>query len=128
MHAELLLDDRRQLGRGPPVAPKTRCESSLVVDFAKLSELIRPLARYSQSGEINFPVGDKDARIRELAERYKKDQIDYLDGLTIDAGEWWFNLRKGNTEPLLRLNVEARTAGMLEEKLAELKKLLGEAV
>ena len=66
--------------------------------------------RYSQSGEINFQVEDKDAKIRELAEHYKKGQIDYLDGITIDFGDWWFNVRKSNTEPLLRLNLEARTA------------------
>jgi phosphomannomutase len=93
-----------------------------------LSDLVRPLTRYSHSGEINFPADDRDARIRELAERYKKEKIDYLDGLTIDAGPWWFNLRKGNTEPVLRLNVEANTQELLEEKLAELKKVLGQPI
>jgi phosphomannomutase len=91
-----------------------------------LSELIAPLRRYAQSGELNFEVDDKDATLRELAERYKKARIDYLDGVTIDLGDWWFNVRKSNTEPLLRLNLEANTPKLLSEKLAELKKILGE--
>ena len=79
-----------------------------------------------QSGEINFQVEDKDAKIRELAEHYKKAQIDYLDGITIDQGDWWFNVRKSNTEPLLRLNLEADSPRLLDEKMRELKKMLGE--
>ncbi len=94
----------------------------------EVSTLIRPLQRYAQSGELNFQIEDKDAKIRELADAYKKGQIDYLDGCTIDLGEWWFNVRKSNTEPMLRLNVEAPTRDMLEEKLKELKKFLGEPI
>ena len=91
-----------------------------------LSELAAPYEVYSQSGEINFKVEDKQGKIRELADTYKKAQIDYLDGITVDHGEWWFNVRQSNTEPLLRLNLEARDESMLKEKLAELKKHLGE--
>jgi len=91
-----------------------------------LSALITPLKRYSQSGEINFQVEDKDGKIRELADVYKKSQVDYLDGITIDLGDWWFNVRKSNTEPLLRLNLEAKTPQMLQEKLQEVQKILGE--
>lgn len=94
----------------------------------ELSTLIAPLKRYSQSGELNFQIEDKDAKIRELADSYKKGQIDYLDGITIDLGEWWFNVRKSNTEPMLRLNLEAASPDMLDEKLRELKRLLGEPV
>lgn len=94
----------------------------------ELSTLIAPLKRYSQSGELNFQIEDKDAKIRELADAYKKGQIDYLDGITIDLGEWWFNVRKSNTEPMLRLNLEASSPDMLDEKLRELKRLLGEPV
>jgi phosphomannomutase len=93
-----------------------------------LSELVAPLHRYSQSGEVNFQVEDKDGKIRELADVYKKNQVDYLDGITVDLGDWWFNVRKSNTEPLLRLNLEARTPQMMEQKFAELKKVLGEPV
>jgi phosphomannomutase len=91
-----------------------------------LSGLVKPLKRYAQSGELNFQVEDKDGAIRQLAEKYKTAKIDYLDGITIDNGDWWFNVRKSNTEPLLRLNLEAKTPKMLAEKLAELKKILGE--
>lgn len=93
-----------------------------------LSELIAPFKRYAQSGELNFNVDDKDGKIRELAESYKKAKIDYLDGITIDLGDWWFNVRKSNTEPLLRLNLECSSPRQLSEKLAELKKMLGEPV
>lgn len=105
-----------------------RLLSVLSAQSRPLSSLIAPLNRYSQSGEINFQVEDKDAKIRELGEAFKKAKIDYLDGITIDLDEWWFNVRKSNTEPMLRLNLEARTPRMLAEKLAELKKILGEPV
>jgi phosphomannomutase len=91
-----------------------------------LSQLIAPLKRYHQTGEINFQVEDKDAKIRELADAYKKLQVDYLDGITVDAGDWWFNVRKSNTEPLLRLNLEAKTKELLDQKFTDLKKILGE--
>ena len=91
-----------------------------------LSKVISRYHRYAQSGEINFQVEDKDAKIRELADAYKKGQIDYLDGITIDFGDWWFNVRKSNTEPLLRLNLEAPNQAVLREKLEDLKKHLGE--
>jgi phosphomannomutase len=90
--------------------------------------LVAPLRRYYQSGEINFQVPDKDAKIRELAGAYPKAKIDYLDGITINNGEWWFNVRPSNTEPLLRLNLEAQSQKQLDEKFAELKLLLGEPV
>jgi phosphomannomutase len=91
-----------------------------------LSSLINPLRRYPQSGEVNFQVEDKDGKIRELADQYKGGQIDYLDGLTVEFKDWWFNVRKSNTEPLLRLNLEANTPQLLEQKFRELKKVLGE--
>lgn len=93
-----------------------------------VSELIKPLRRYSSSGEMNFEVEDKQGKMEELAKRYKDADIDYLDGVTIRYKQWWFNCRPSNTEPLLRLNVEAKTKVLLKEKLAELKKLLGKPV
>ena len=77
---------------------------------------------------MNFQVEDKDGKIRELAEAYKKGQVDYLDGITVDLGDWWFNVRKSNTEPLLRLNLEAKTPQLMNDKFAELKKILGEPI
>jgi phosphomannomutase len=91
-----------------------------------LSELVKPFQTYFQSGELNFQVDDKDGVIRTLTDQYKKADIDYLDGVTADSGDWWFNVRKSNTEPLLRLNLEASSQAQLDEKLAELKKVLGE--
>jgi phosphomannomutase len=93
-----------------------------------VSELVKPLRRYSHSGEINFEVEDKQAKIEELAERYRDGQIDHLDGITIAYKDWWLNCRPSNTEPLLRLNVEARTRPLLDEKLCEIKTRLGEPV
>jgi phosphomannomutase len=105
-----------------------RLLSVVAAQSRPLSALIAPLTRYSQSGEVNFQVEDKEGKIRELADAYKKAQIDYLDGVTIDIGDWWFNVRKSNTEPLLRLNLEAKTPAMRDEKFEELKKHLGEPV
>lgn len=90
-----------------------------------ISASINPLNRYIQSGELSFPTVDKDTRIRDLADRYRKFEIDYLDGITVDCGDWWFNVRKSNSRPVLRLNMECATAEMLAEKLAELKAFLG---
>jgi phosphomannomutase len=93
-----------------------------------VSELIQPLRRYCSSGEINFKVDNKQAKMEELARRYSDGQIDYLDGVTVGFKEWWFNCRPSNTEPLLRLNVEAKTREMLDEKLAEIEQQLGAPV
>jgi len=93
-----------------------------------LSELIKPLRRYYNSGEINFQVDDKDAMMTQLAQKYSDAEIDHLDGVTIQYADWWFNCRPSNTEPLLRLNIEAKTDDLLDSKLAELKSILGEPV
>ena len=103
-----------------------RLLSVLSAQDAPLSELMNPFYKYSQSGEINFHVEDKDAKIREIADVYKKGKIDYLDGITVELGDWWFNVRKSNTEPLLRLNVEAPDKEQLEVRFAELRRYLGE--
>lgn len=95
---------------------------------ASISELIKPLRRYYSSGEINFEVEDKQAKMDELAKRYSDAQIDALDGVTVGYKEWWFNCRPSNTEPLLRLNVEAKSKDVLDEKLAEIEGQLGKRV
>jgi len=101
-----------------------------IVSEAKVpvSELIRPLRRYFSSGEKNFQVEDKEGKMEELARRYNDSQIDHLDGVTIRYKDWWFNCRPSNTEPLLRLNVEAKRKELLEEKLSEIEEMLGKAV
>ena len=78
-------------------------------DGRPLSELRRGYEPYSQSGEINYVVDDKDATLREVERSFAEASIDRLDGLTIDLGDRWFNLRPSNTEPVLRLNAEAPT-------------------
>jgi len=89
-----------------------------------LSELRRPFERYVQSGEINSRVGDPAAVIEQVAAQYEWATQDRLDGLTVDAGEWWFNLRPSNTEPLLRLNLEAPDAASCETHTAEVLALV----
>ena len=76
-----------------------------------LSELLAPYRRYADSGEVNTEVTDPAAAVEALAAREAAAgrDVDRLDGLTVDRGDWWYNLRPSNTEPLLRLNVEART-------------------
>jgi phosphomannomutase len=83
-----------------------------------LSALLAPLRRYAASGEINLEVEDKAAAIERVASAFADGRLDRLDGLTVDYEDWWFNVRPSNTEPLLRVNVEARTAELLEEKIA----------
>lgn len=93
-----------------------------------LSQVLKPLMRYYSSGEINYEVKDKDAAIAALAVRYKDASIDYLDGITVEYDTWWCNVRKSNTEPLLRLNLEANTAELLKEKVEEIGGQLGTPV
>jgi phosphomannomutase len=86
-----------------------------------LSELRRPFDRYAASGELNTVVDDPGAVIDRMAEEYAGCAQDRLDGLTVDCGDWWFNLRPSNTEPLLRLNLEAPTADDVAGRVAEVK-------
>jgi phosphomannomutase len=78
-------------------------------DGRPLSELRTAYEPYAQSGEINYDVADKDSAIAEVERGFADATIDHLDGLTVDLGDRWFNLRPSNTEPVLRLNVEAPT-------------------
>lgn len=106
--------------------------SRLSREKRNISELVKPIQRYHQSGEINFEVEDKDAAIEELAEHYmERGDLDELDGITIDCFEdegWWCNIRKSNTEPLLRLNLEAKSKDTLDKALGEINGLLGQTV
>ncbi|EKE18902.1 MAG: hypothetical protein ACD_9C00202G0002 [uncultured bacterium] len=86
----------------------------------KMSELTKKLKRYSHSGEINSDVQDKVGMMNKLKEIYKEGKLDELDGIRIDFADWWFNVRPSNTEPKLRLNLEAKTKELMEEKRDEL--------
>jgi phosphomannomutase len=90
-----------------------------------MSEVVRPLLRYAKSPEINFVVEDKQGKIDALAAQYADGEVDYLDGITVQYPDWWFNVRPSNTEPFLRLVLEARTAEQLEQRERELIGLLG---
>jgi phosphomannomutase len=91
-----------------------------------LSELLAPFQRYSDSGEINTEVTNPAATVEAIAahESAQNASIDRLDGLTVDHGEWWYNLRPSNTEPLLRLNVEAKTPPLCAAHVAEVQQLI----
>lgn len=87
---------------------------------APLSEVVAPLRRYAASGEVNSQVDDQEGTLERVAEAYSDADQDRLDGLTVSYPDWWFNLRPSNTEPLLRLNVEAETTELMEEKRDEI--------
>ncbi len=89
-----------------------------------LSELRKPFDRYAASGERNRTVVDPAAVIERVAAAFPPETQDRLDGLTVDLGDWWFNLRASNTEPLLRLNLEASDAAMCAAKVAEVEALI----
>jgi phosphomannomutase len=89
-----------------------------------LSTLRQPFERYEASGEINTSVHDAEVVMKAVAEQYKAMPQDWIDGLTVDCGDWWFNLRPSNTEPLLRLNLEASTRDECDNHVAEVLSLV----
>jgi phosphomannomutase len=93
-----------------------------------ISELVKPLRRYYASGEINFAVDEKEEMMKGLRRKFSQGEADDLDGITIQFKDWWFNCRPSNTEPLLRLNIEAKTKELLEKQLKEIENILGEPV
>ena len=97
----------------------------LAADSRPFSEVVRELRKYPSTGEINFEVEDKDGVIANLGKRYADGKRDDLDGITIEYPGWWFNVRKSNTEPLLRLNLEATSPALFQAKKAELLAILG---
>jgi len=93
---------------------------------AALSTVRKPFERYAASGEINTAVPDPSAVMERVAAAYSSVPQDRLDGLTVDSGRWWFNLRPSNTEPLLRLNLEADDRGSCDQHVAEVLALITE--
>jgi phosphomannomutase len=89
-----------------------------------LSELIEPLRRYHQSGEINFSVDDQQGAMEILKEKFSDGEIDHLDGVTVQFNDWWFNVRPSNTEPLLRLNLEAEDESLMNEKVQRVRTII----
>ena len=97
-----------------------------------LSALVQPLMTYHSTGEINFEVEDKSQTLRMIEEQYgpqgKGGKLDWLDGITVEFEDWWFNVRPSNTEPLLRLTLECKQADQVEPRLSELQTILGTPV
>ena len=95
-------------------------------DGESLSDILKPIDNRVRSGEINSEVTDIKAVIARVESTYEAQgaEIDHLDGLTVGFDDWWFNLRGSNTQPLLRLNVEADEKALLDEKTAEVLKLI----
>ena len=89
-----------------------------------LSQLRQPFERYEASGEINTSVSDAQVVMAAVADAYKAHPQDCVDGLTVDCGDWWFNLRPSNTEPLLRLNLEAATRAECDDHVVEVLSLV----
>jgi phosphomannomutase len=111
-----------------------RADSGIIASMLVLNEVCRarqplsvvrkPFERYEASGEINTSVDDAEVVISAISAHYSSLPQDRLDGLTVDCGSWWFNLRPSNTEPLLRLNLEAPTRDECDTHVAELLALI----
>jgi phosphomannomutase len=91
-----------------------------------LSTVLEPFQRYVASGEINSEVADQQGMLEKLADVYRDGKQDLSDGLTVEFEDWWFNCRPSNTEPLLRLNLEARASELMEEKRDEVLAIIRE--
>jgi len=115
-------------------ADNYRADSGLIATMTVLGEMCRtgkslsdlraPLERYASSGEINTTVPNIGKVIEHITAGYSQYQQDHLDGLTVECGTWWFNVRPSNTEPLLRLNLEAATRDECDEHVVELLSLI----
>ena len=115
-------------------ADNYRADSGIIATMFMLQEISRakqplsvfraPFERYEASGEINTSVDNIQNVLNAVAKAYSDKPQDVIDGLTVDCGEWWFNLRPSNTEPLLRLNLEAPTRAECDDHVAEVLALV----
>lgn len=87
-----------------------------------LSEIVRPFFKYFRAPEQNFKVENKEKVLESIKQKYSDGSQSFLDGVTVEYKDWWFNVRPSNTEPLLRLNIEANTQEILDQKAKELAK------
>jgi phosphomannomutase len=97
--------------------------ANIISETTSLAGLVKPLVKYFHTGEINFKVADADA-VFAKAKALPGAKVEELDGVTVRFADWWFNLRASNTEPVVRLNLEADSAALRDEKLALVKKLI----
>ncbi len=93
-----------------------------------LSQLRKPFEKYTASGEINFQAGDPQALIEAVSREYEHYSQERLDGLTVDLDSWWFNLRPSNTEPLVRLNLEADSEHAFKKHIKEVRNVLARLI
>jgi phosphomannomutase len=100
------------------------CLELLSQSNSRLSELVGSFDNYYRSGEINSHVKDIPGKLKELEEAFPDAEIDKLDGITIDCGNYWFNVRPSNTEPLLRLNLEAETRELKDQATEKVLKII----
>jgi phosphomannomutase len=111
-----------------PVAVAAQLMRELSDRGVTLSELVRPLERYAHSGEINFRVTDKDAAAAAIRRRFDGGEYSHMDGISVTYPDFWFNVRASNTEPLLRLNLEAVDRATMEARRDEIAGILREFV
>jgi phosphomannomutase len=98
----------------------------LAIKDEPLSRLIQPLRKYHSTGEVNMRVSSKEKVLEALKTAYADGEIDHLDGITVQYDSWWFNVRPSNTEPLIRLNLEASTLSFMEKKKTEVLQAIRE--
>jgi phosphomannomutase len=102
-----------------PIIVTLKLLEELSQSSMSFAEYAKPYKKYSNSGEINSEVADVQEKIKELKEKYADGKQNDMDGISIEYPDWWFNVRPSNTEPKLRLNLEARTEEMMKEKRDE---------
>jgi phosphomannomutase len=107
-----------------PVIATLKLLEELSNSSLKFSEYIKPFKKYFHSGEINSRVSDVKMKIKEIKEKYSGGKTNELDGIFIEYDNWWFNVRGSNTEPVIRLNLEAKTKKIMEEKRDEILKII----
>ena len=93
-------------------------------EHKKVSEIVQELSPYVKSSEINFEIKNKEEILNKVKQKYTNGKQDYLDGITVEYNNWWFNVRASQTEPLLRLTIEANTEDLLKEKQKELESFI----
>jgi phosphomannomutase len=102
--------------------------NQLSAEKKTLKQAADPLRKYFGTGEVNFKVADKDALMQRVEAKFKDAKIDFLDGITVTYPTWWVNVRPSNTEPFLRMCLEADTKVLMEQKRDELFAILGQPV
>jgi phosphomannomutase len=107
-----------------PVTAAVQLLQELTREGVSLSELVEPYKKYSHSGEINFEVEDKQAATEAVKQEFSDGEVNELDGITITFDDFWFNIRPSNTEPVLRLNLEAVNDAVMREKRDEIAEIL----